>query len=133
MKFMLDTNTCIYLIKKKSTKIISHFKKHKVGEIGISSITLAELEYGVAKSQYVEQNKIALKEFILPLEIAPFDNKAAEKYGEIRSCLEKTGKPIGPMDTLIGAHAMSLDVTLATNNVREFKHIKNLKVVDWTI
>lgn len=133
MKFMLDTNTCIYLIKKKSPKIISHFKKHKVGEIGISSITLAELEYGVAKSQYVEQNKIALKEFILPLEIAPFDNKAAEIYGDIRSCLEKTGKPIGSMDTLIGAHAMSLDVTLATNNVREFKHIKNLKVVDWTI
>lgn len=133
MKFMLDTNTCIYLINKKSPKIFVHFKRCTVGEIGISSITLAKLEYGVSKSQHAHQNKLALREFILPLEISFFDNKAAEVYGEIRSYLEKAGKPIGAMDTLIAAHALNLDVTLVTNNVSEFRRIKNLKITDWTI
>ena len=133
MKFMLDTNICIYLIKRRSERIIENLKKHTAGEIGISSITLAELQYGVAKSQHKKQNRIALEEFVLPLEIAPFDEKAAETYGLIRSQLEKTGKPIGSLDTLIGAHALCLGVTLVTNNVREFKRIKSLKVVDWTV
>lgn len=132
MKFMLDTNICIYLIKRKSQKIIEHLEKHTAGEIGISSITLAELQCGVAKSQHRKQNRIALEEFVLPLEIASFDEKAAETYGLIRSQLEKIGKPIGSLDTLIGAHAICLGVTLVTNNIRDFKRIKSLKVVDWT-
>jgi len=132
MKFMLDTNICIYLIKRQSEKIIEHLKKHTAGEVGISSITLAELQYGVAKSQHKRQNRTALEEFILPLDIAPFDEKAAEAYGLIRSQLEKIGKPIGSLDTLIGAHALCLGVTLVTNNISEFKRIRNLKVVDWT-
>jgi len=133
MKLMLDTNICIYLIKRRSEKIIENLKKHTADEIGISSITFAELQYGVAKSQHKKQNRIALEEFVLPLEIAPFDEKAAETYGLIRSQLEKTGKPIGSLDTLIGAHALCLGVTLVTNNIREFERIKNLKVVDWTV
>ncbi|GAB62259.1 MAG: type II toxin-antitoxin system VapC family toxin [Candidatus Jettenia sp.] len=132
MKFMLDTNICIYLIKCRSEKIIEHLKKHTAGEVGISSITLAELRYGVAKSQHRKQNRIALESFVLPLEIASFDEKAAEMYGIIRSQLEKAGKPTGSLVTLIGAHALSVGVTLVTNNIREFKHIKSLKVVDWT-
>ena len=132
MKFMLDTNICIYLIKRQSTRIIENLKKHTAGEVGISSITLAELQYGVAKSQRRKQNRIALEEFVMPLEIASFDEKAAETYGLIRSQLEKIGKPIGSLDTLIGAHALCLGVTLVTNNIREFERIKNLKVVDWT-
>ncbi len=132
MKFMLDTNICIYLIKRKSQRIIEHLKKHTAGEIGISSITLAELQYGVAKSQHKKQNRIALEGFVMPLEIASFDEKAAEIYGKIRTNLEKAGTPIGSLDILIGAQALSLDVTLVTNNVKEFKRIKNLKVVDWT-
>ncbi len=120
MKFMLDTNICIYLIKRKSQRIIEHLKKHTAGEIGVSSITLAELQYGVAKSLHKKQNRIALEEFVLPLEVAYFDENAAETYGLIRSQLEKTGKPIGSLDTLIGAHALCLGVTLVTNNIREF-------------
>jgi len=104
-----------------------------VGDIGLSSITLAELRYGVAKSQHSEKNRQALDEFILPLEIADFDEKAAEKYGTVRTLLEKDGRLVGPMDMLIGAHAMSLRATLVTNNTREFRQIKNLKVVDWSV
>lgn len=133
MKFMLDTNTCIYIIKQKPPKALKHFKAYSVGKIGISSIALAELRYGVAKSQHVQKNQEALDAFILPLEIADFDEKAAKVYGEIRAALEKAGNPIGSMDMLIGAHALSLGLTLVTNNTREFKQIKNLKVADWSV
>jgi len=129
MKYMLDTNICIYLIKQKPEKVLRHFKNHSIGDIGISSITLAELRFGVEKSQQIQNNRQALEEFILPLEIADFDEKAAVRYGAVRAALEKAGTPVGSMDMLIGAHALSLDLTLVTNNVREFKQIKNLKVV----
>lgn len=132
MKFMLDTNTCIYLIKKKNPKILTHLKKYPVGEVGISSVTLAELWYGVSKSEYIQKNREALEEFILPLEIADFDEKAAETYGNVRANLENAGTPIGSMDLLIGSHALSRRTTLVTNNLREFKRINGLKVVDWT-
>ncbi len=132
MMFMLDTNTCIYLIKQKSRNLLKRFNNHSVGDIGISSITLAELQYDVAKSLYVDKNREALAEFILPLEIADFDEKAAESYGTVRTDLEKAGKPVGSIDMLIGAHALSLDVTVITNNIKEFRKIKNLKVEDWT-
>ncbi len=133
MKYMLDTNICIYLIKQKSPKVVKHFKSHVVGDIGISSVTLAELRYGVAKSRRVEKNRQALDEFILPLEIADFDEKAAESYGNVRVSLEKDGKPIGSLDMMIGAHALSLGVILVTNNTREFRQIKHLKVADWSV
>jgi len=132
MRFMLDTNTCIYLIKQKPEKVLRHFKAHSVGDIGISSITLAELRYGVERSQQVQKNRQALEEFTLPLEIAAFDEAAAEVYGNVRAGIEQAGTPVGSMDMLIGAHALSLGVTLVTNNLREFKKIKNLKVVDWS-
>ncbi|HYA77845.1 MAG TPA: type II toxin-antitoxin system VapC family toxin, partial [Verrucomicrobiae bacterium] len=110
-----------------------HFNAHKIGDLGISSITLAELRYGASKSQHIEKNRQALDEFILPLEIGDFDERAAAAYGMILADLEKTGKPIGSMDMLIGAHALALGVTLVTNNTKEFKKIKDLKVVDWSI
>jgi len=133
MKFMLDTNICIYIIRQKTPKVLKHFKAYSVGDIGISSITLAELGFAVEKSQHIQKNQEALDAFVLPLEIADFDEKAAMVYGVIRAELEKAGNPIGSMDMLIGAHAMSLDLTLVTNNTREFQKIKHLKVVDWTI
>jgi tRNA(fMet)-specific endonuclease VapC len=133
MKFMLDTNICIYLIKQKPPKVLKYFRAYSVGEIGISSITVAELRFGVAKSQHIQKNGEALDAFVLPLEIVAFDEKAAKVYGDIRAVLEKAGNPIGSMDMLIGAHALSLGITLVTNNVREFKKIKNLKVVDWSV
>ena len=133
MKYMLDTNICIYLIKHKPPKVLKHFKSHSIGDIGISSITLAELRYGVAKSQHVEKNRQALDEFILPLEIEDFNEKAADEYGVVRADLERAGKPIGSMDMLIGAHALALGATLVTNNTKEFKQVQNLKVVDWSV
>ncbi len=133
MKFMLDTNICIYLIKQKPPKVLKYFRAYSVGEIGISSITLAELRFGVAKSQHIQKNEEALDAFVLPLEIADFEEKAAKVYGDIRALLEKAGNPIGSMDMLIGAHALSLGITLVTNNVREFKKIKHLKVIDWSV
>ena len=132
MKVMLDTNTCIYLIKRRPEKILQRFRAYSIGDIGISSITLAELDYGVAKSQHVQKNRVALDEFILPLEIAAFDEAASEKYGAMRSMLEKNGLLIGSMDMLIAAHALSLDVTIVTNNIKECKRVKGLKVVDWS-
>ena len=131
MKVMLDTNTCIAIIKRKPPQALKRFKAYKVGDIGISWVTLAELEFGVAKSQHLEKNQAALDEFVLPLEIAGFDRQAARVYGLVRATLEKKGSPIGSLDTMIGAHALALGVTLATNNTREFSRIKGLVITDW--
>ena len=131
MKLMLDTNICIAIIKQKPKDILQKFSDYQVGDICISSVTLAELRYGVAKSQYQEKNQAALDEFILPLEVASFDEAAAQYYGTLRATLEKQGTSIGSLDTMIGAHALSLNVTLVTNNTREFNRIAGLKLVDW--
>jgi len=133
MKYMLDTNICIYLIKQQPPKVLKHFKSHTVGDIGLSSITLAELRYRVSKSRHIEKNQQALDEFILPLEIADFDEKAAREYGAIQAELERTRTPIGSMDMLIGAHALALGALLVTNNIKEFKQIRNLKILDWSV
>lgn len=131
MKLMLDTNICIAIIKQKPADILQKFSAYQVGDICISSVTLAELRYGVAKSQYQEKNQTALDEFILPLEVAHFDEAATSVYGALRASLEKKGTPIGALDTMIGAHALSLNLTLVTNNTKEFNRITVLKVIDW--
>jgi tRNA(fMet)-specific endonuclease VapC len=102
-----------------------------MGSVGISSITAAELQFGVNKSQHVEQNRQALNQLLIPLEIFDFDYNAAIEYGRIRNDLEKSGIPIGPLDTLIAAHALSLNVILVSNNIKEFKRVKNLKLENW--
>jgi tRNA(fMet)-specific endonuclease VapC len=131
MRYLLDTNICIYLIKKRPAQVLSKFQAHSVGEIGISAITIAELQYGVHKSQHIEQNQRALEQFLIPLICIPFDDQAAATYGEIRAALETQGTPIGALDTLIAAHALSLNVTLVTNNTREFSRVPGLQVIDW--
>jgi|ERR1039457_3128801 tRNA(fMet)-specific endonuclease VapC len=131
MKLLLDTNICIYIIKQQPTAVINRFLEYQVGDIGISSITLSELRYGVAKSTHREKNAKALDEFIIPLEIVSFDEEAALVYGEIRITLEKAGTPIGSMDMLIAAHAFSLRVSLVTNNTREFSRIPGLTIINW--
>jgi tRNA(fMet)-specific endonuclease VapC len=131
MKLMLDTNICIYIIKQQPSAVLKHFLEYQIGDIGTSSITLSELRYGVARSKYKEKNTKALDQFIIPLDIALFDEKAALAYGGIRATLEKAGTPIGAMDMLIAAHAVSLGVTLVTNNTREFSRIPGLRIVDW--
>lgn len=130
---LLDTNICIYMVKQKPPEVLERFQEYQVGDIGISSITLAELRYGVAKSRHHEKNATALDEFIIPLEILPFDEEAALFYGEIRSYLEQAGTPIGSMDLLIAAHAASLKMTLVTNNTREFNRVPGLTVIDWAV
>jgi tRNA(fMet)-specific endonuclease VapC len=131
MKFMLDTNTCIYIIKRKPPHVIRRFKRTEISQIGISSITLSELLYGVSKSSRPEQNQLALTQFIAPLEILPYGDEAAQYYGELRANLEKQGTPIGSFDMLIAAHALSIPCTLVTNNEKEFIRIPNLKIVNW--
>jgi tRNA(fMet)-specific endonuclease VapC len=131
MIVMLDTNTCIALIKRKPAHALQKFSEYQVGDIGISAVTLAELRYGVSKSQHQDKNQAALDEFVLPLEIAAFDEQTTVAYGELRAALEKQGTPIGPLDTMIAAHALSLGVALVTNNTREFNRVPRLTVVDW--
>lgn len=127
---MLDTNICIYLINKRPPKVLERFAQYELGEIGVSSITAAELAYGVAKSGSA-RNRDALEAFLLPLEIVDFDQKAAWAYGDIRSTLEQAGQPIGPLDTQIAAHARALGCVLVTNNVREFRRVSGLSVENW--
>jgi len=131
MRFMLDTDSCIALIKRKPSTILRRLISLSPGEAGISAITLAELRYGVAKSAQREKNAFALDEFLLPLEVADFDEPAAESYGMVRAALENAGTPVGPLDTQIGAHALSLGATLVTHNSSEFQRIRGLAVEDW--
>lgn len=131
MKYLLDTNICIYLIKAKPYQVLERFNSHAVGDIGISTITVAELQYGVSKSHHVTRNRQALEQFFLPLTIVDFDPAAAAIYGTIRATLEAQGQPIGPLDMLIAAQALSLHLILVTNNVREFSRIPKLKLVNW--
>jgi tRNA(fMet)-specific endonuclease VapC len=131
MRFMLDTDSCIALIKRKPAKILDKLTSHAPGDVGLSTVTLAELRYGVAKSAQKETNARALDAFLLPLEIADFDETAADAYGEVRAALENAGTPIGPLDTQIGAHALSLGAVLVTHNKREFRRVPSLAVEDW--
>jgi len=131
MKYMLDTNICIYIIKKHPESVLKKFKTEMMGNIAISSITLAELRYGVQKSHHQQKNKSALDEFIVPLEIFSFDENAAEYYGYIRADLEKKGKIIGSLDMMIAAHALSLGAILVTNNKKEFLRVPKLTIEDW--
>ncbi|MEW6623021.1 MAG: type II toxin-antitoxin system VapC family toxin [Bacillota bacterium] len=131
MKYMLDTNICIYIIKKKPINVFQTFQSLKVGDVCISSITFAELQYGVYKSQHQERNQIALFNFLAPIEILSFSDKAASFYGKIRFNLEKRGQIIGPYDLLIAAHAVSENLILITNNTDEFSRIPNLQLENW--
>jgi tRNA(fMet)-specific endonuclease VapC len=131
MRYILDTNMCIYVIKKKTPRVLERFKAFQISDIGISTITLSELEYGVAKSTRKEQNRGALIEFLAPLEILPFDEKASHHYGEIRAFLEREGISIGSMDLLIASHARSLMLPLVTNDTRAFKRIPGLQTENW--
>lgn len=131
MKYMLDTNICIFAMKKKSDNIIRNIITHDPDELCISSITYAELVHGVEKSQAVDKNRMALTLFLSNISIIPFGDKAAEMYGEVRAKLESKGTPIGPMDMLIAAHAKSMECIMVTNNMREFQRVEGLALEDW--
>ena len=131
IRYLLDTNICIYLIKQHPKQVIEHLRTLLVGDVAISAITLAELEYGAAKSSRPEQNREALIAFTAPLEVLPFDDNASLHYGEIRADLERSGMVIGAMDMLIAAHARSRSLKLVTNNSREFQRIHGLDIENW--
>jgi len=131
MKYLIDTNICIYIMNQRDISLIQKFKKLTVGDVGISSITLSELNYGVYKSSNVSINKVRLEEFLMPLEVSAYDEKSSVIYGQIRSQLEKKGQIIGPYDMLIASHAISEGLILITNNEKEFKRIKKLKYKNW--
>ncbi len=128
---MLDTNICIELIRGRGAKALRRLRRCRVGEVGISAITLAELEHGVEKSAKPEQNRLALHLFCAPIEVLPFDDAASVAYGRVRSRLERAGEVIGPMDLLIAAHALAERAALVTNNEREFRRVEGLRVQNW--
>ena len=127
---LLDTNTCIYIINNRPPNVLERFRKYKAGEVGISSIAASELAYGVAKSGSVKNRK-ALDLFLAPLKVLPFDSQCLWFYADLRASLEKQGLTIGAMDTLIAAHALSIDGTLVTNNLKEFARVPKLKLENW--
>jgi len=131
MNYLLDTNICIYIINKKPSSVIKRIQTTQPEQIAISTITQAELEYGIARSRNVDQNRIALLEFLFPFLLIDFDQMAAVQYGLIRASLEARGKPIGSMDMLLAAQAKSRDLILVTNNEKEFHRIDGLKLENW--
>ena len=130
-KVMLDTNICIYLIKNRPLEVREKFNQYEVGKITISSISVSELYYGVEKSQHVEKNRQALALFLAPLNILDYDEKASISYGHVRSTLQAKGTVLGSLDMLIAAHAKSLNITLITNNTKEFIRVDALKLENW--
>ena len=131
MRYLLDTNICIHIIRQKPAGLLSRLTTLLIGDVGLSTITVAELQVGVRKSRDPGRNAEALALFLLPLEIAAFDYAAAEAYGHIRAALESAGTPIGPLDTLIAGHAASLDAILVTDNVAEFSRVPGLRLENW--
>ena len=131
MTYMLDTNICIYTIKRKPEKVLLRFQEELSGGMCISTITLAELEYGIRRSANPAKNERALIRFLAPLSVLPFDPAASAEYGEIRAYLQRQGTPIGPLDMLIAGHARSEGAVLVTNNVREFERVPGLAVENW--
>jgi tRNA(fMet)-specific endonuclease VapC len=131
MRYLLNTNICIQIIRQKPAGLLSRLTSLPVGDVGLSAITVAELQVGVRKSRDPGRNADALTLFLLPLEIAAFDYAAAEAHGRIRAALESAGAPIGPLDTLIAGHAASLDAILVTDNVAEFSRVPGLRIENW--
>ena len=133
MNYLIDTNICIYIMNQRPPELVQKFKKFEIGQIGISSITVSELNYGVAKNQQKKSNTKRLEEFLTPFVILPYDENVSKYYGTIRSHLESQGNVIGPMDMLIAAQAISENLTLVTNNEKEFQRIDSLKVENWAV
>lgn len=129
--WLLDTKICIYIIRHKPRAVLDRLRQVDIASVALSSVTLAELEYGVAKSSRPEQNREALAALVAPLTIEPFDDHAAARYGPLRAELERRGRPIGSLDMLIAAHALSLGRTLVTNDEHEFTRVPELSVENW--
>lgn len=129
---LLDTNICIYIINARPPAVLARFRQHRLGDIGLSSVAAAELAFGVAKSGSA-RNRQALDMFLAPLMVLPFDEAAVWADGRLRAELERRGTPIGTLDTMISAHALSRQALLVTHNTREFAQVPGLQLADWTV
>ncbi len=132
MKYLLDTNICVFVIRGKSPLVLQRFRQQLPDDLGVSTITLAELRYGAEKSNDPVRNHAALNSFLAPMQILTFDAECADYYGKVRSDLERRGVPIGPLDTMIAAQSLRLNVPLVTNNTGEFSRVPGLKLEDWS-
>lgn len=129
--FLIDTNICIYLINGSSDQLRRRIEAFNPYQILVSAISVAELEFGVSKSRFIEENRTALHKFLSAFEILSFDDRDAESFGAIRAFLERKGTPIGSYDMLIAAQGVARNLTVVTNNVREFERVPSLRVVNW--
>jgi len=129
--YLLDTNICIYAIKNKPISVLERIKENSRFGIYISSLTIAELEYGIENSNRVEENRVSLIKFLSIFNILSFDDSDAIPYGKLKAKLKKEGNIIGPIDMLLAAQALSKDLILVTNNTKEFERIENLKLENW--
>lgn len=132
MKYLLDTNICVFVIRGRSPLVLQRFVTHLPDQLAISSVTLAELRYGADKSSNPPKNHTALDGFLAPIEIVDFDSECADYYGKLRADLERRGLPIGPLDTMIAAQSLRLRIPLVTNNTSEFSRVSGLQLEDWT-
>ncbi|MFP4373855.1 MAG: type II toxin-antitoxin system VapC family toxin [Spirochaetaceae bacterium] len=132
MTYLIDTNICTYLVREKDPELTQRFEEHRLYEIGVSAVTVAELQYGVAKSRQMERNRRALLRFLTPFDILPFDDKDAELFGILRARLEAQGSPIGPYDLEPAAQALARGLILVSNNEGEFRRVPGLRVENWT-
>ena len=132
MRYLLDTNICIYIAKRKPSRVLSYFEQLRPDDVGMSIVTYLELVYGACESQHVEQNLARIEQLRLIIPAQPLDVGVANYYGRLRTEMEKKGRTIGAYDLLIAAHALSLGLTLVTNNVREFGPIEELRLANWT-
>ncbi len=133
--YLLDTNICIFLLNQRSgfENIIQRMDGMNREDIGISAISVAELEFGIAASKKHSDNSERLERFLLDFEVIDFDRASAAAYGPLRSALQAQGIPVGPMDFLIASHALALQATLVTNNTREFQRVPRLRLEDWSM
>jgi len=132
IKYLLDTNICIHIINARPVAVLARFRQERLGQVGVSSVTAAELAFGVAKSGSA-RNREALDIFLAPLEILPFDASVVWQYGDLRAALERQGQPIGALDTMIAAHALASNAILVTNNTREFDRVPGLRLENWVV
>jgi tRNA(fMet)-specific endonuclease VapC len=131
MKYLLDTNICIYIMKQRPESVLQRFRVMNQKDLGLSIVTVAELEYGVAKSQNPPLNRSRLDNFRRPFQVVGLSDEDVRVFGEIRADLEQRGTPIGAYDLLIAAQAKSRDLVLVTNNMREFERVSGLRLENW--
>ncbi len=130
MRYLLDTDICIYAMNRRSPKVVAALRKHFDAGLGVSAVTVAELNYGAQRTGS-DRNLQALRQFLAPFEVAAFETQAAEVFGQLRAWLASQGTPIGPYDLQIAAQALALGVTLVSNNVREFSRVPGLRLENW--